>query len=62
MNRNNKDKSENNYFNLEDLRYYHSLSAKKKLEYLEEMLIFLNKITPIESKNKWAKLKSTGLF
>ncbi len=33
-------------FDLEDLKYYISLDAKQKLDYLEEMNLFLLKITP----------------
>lgn len=47
-------------FDVEDLRHYKSLDAKQKLDYLEEMNIFLLKITPKEAVIKNNKLKEEG--
>ncbi len=47
-------------FDIEDLRYYRTLDAKQKLEYLEQMLLFLQKITPAEAIEKNDILKEEG--
>jgi hypothetical protein len=47
-------------FDIEDLRFYKSLSAKEKLEYLEEMLNFLQKITPSKAVIINEQLKKEG--
>ena len=47
-------------FDIEDLRYYKNLDAKKKLEWLLEMNKFLQKITPQSAVKKNEKLKDTG--
>ena len=50
----------NEEFDIDDLRYYATLSPKQKLDYLEEMNIFLLKITPAEAVAKNRKLKESG--
>lgn len=50
----------NEEFDIDDLRYYRDLDAKKKLEYLEQMLLFMQKITPEEAKAKNEQLKKEG--
>lgn len=52
--------AEEEEFDLEDLRYYQTLDAKQKLEYLEEMNLFLLKITPQEAVEKNRNLKKEG--
>ena len=47
-------------FDLEDLLYYQSLSAQEKLEYLEQLLLFLQKITPKEAVRTSRILKDEG--
>jgi len=47
-------------FDIEDLRHYKTLSAGEKLEYLEKMNRFLQKITPKEAVEKNKKLKEEG--
>ena len=47
-------------FDIEDLRYYKKLSAKEKLEYLEQMNLFLLKITPKKSILINEKLRKEG--
>lgn len=37
-------------FDWEDIRHYMKMSPKDKLDYLEKMVLFLNKITPEKSK------------
>lgn len=52
--------TEEEEFDVEDLRYYRTLSAKEKLEYLEKMNLFLLKITPLKAKRRDEKLKDEG--
>lgn len=47
-------------FDIEEMRYYKSLDAKEKLEYLEKMNRFLLRITPMEAIEKVKKLKNEG--
>ncbi|MCO6429388.1 MAG: hypothetical protein J5J00_00885 [Deltaproteobacteria bacterium] len=47
-------------FDIEDLRYYATLTPKQKLDYLEQMNLFLLKITPAEALAKNQKLKDSG--
>ena len=51
---------DNEEFDIEDMKYYMSLTPKQKLEYLEKMNLFLLKITPKESVEKNQKLKDEG--
>lgn len=44
-------------FDLDYLKRYCALSAKEKLEYLEELNRFLAAAMPEESKRIWAELK-----
>jgi hypothetical protein len=52
--------TEEEEFDLEDLRYYRNPSAREKLEYLEKMNLFLLKITPEKAKQRNEKLKDEG--
>ena len=47
-------------YDIKDLKRYMKLSAKEKLNYLEDVNIFLNKAMTAESKNIWEKLKRSG--
>lgn len=47
-------------FDIEDMRYYLKLSAKEKLNYLEEMNNFLLKITPKNALEINQQLKDEG--
>lgn len=49
-----------NEFDIAELRYYMNLSAKEKLDYLEKMNRFLEKITPSQAKEIAKKLKERG--
>jgi len=51
---------EDNYFNLDNLKSYMALSAREKLNYLEEINSFFRKVTPAESKKIWEELKKRG--
>lgn len=55
-----KERQKEEEFDLEDLRYYATLTPKQKLDYLEEMNLFLLKITPSEAVEKNQKLKDSG--
>ncbi|HMO19270.1 MAG TPA: hypothetical protein PKA63_09735 [Oligoflexia bacterium] len=48
-------------FDIEDLIFYRTLNAKQKLEYLEQMNLFLLKITPEKARLINEKLKEEGL-
>ena len=56
---NSKDKPDD-YFNIEDLKVYMSLSVEDKLIYLQELNIFLSEVVPNESKKAWERLKEEG--
>ena len=47
-------------FDIEDMRYYRNLDAKQKLDYLEQMNLFLLKITSKEAQEKNRTLKDEG--
>lgn len=47
-------------FDLDDLRIYMKMSPREKLDYLEKMNLFLNKITPVSAKKIQQKLKGLG--
>ncbi len=53
-------KSKAEEFDVDDLRVYSKMSPKEKLEYLERMNRFLQKITPPEAKEINEKLKEEG--
>lgn len=48
------------YFDVEDLRKYMSLSVEEKLIYLQEINSFLTEAMPSESKKAWEELKKSG--
>lgn len=52
--------SENQEFDLEDIKYFMSLSLKQKLKYLEELNSFFQKHTPRENRKTWEILKQQG--
>ena len=54
-----KDKPDD-YFNIEDLKAYMSLSVEEKLIYLQEINSFFAEIVPDENKKAWEKLKQEG--
>ncbi len=56
---NSKDKPDD-YFNIEDLKAYMSLSVEDKLIYLQELNSFLSEVVPNESKKAWERLKEEG--
>ena len=56
---NSKDKPDD-YFNIEDLKAYMSLSVEEKLIYLQELNSFLSEVVPNESKKAWEQLKEEG--
>ena len=41
------------YFNIDDLKRYMSLSAEEKLRYLQEINAFFHEFMPSESKRVW---------
>ena len=47
-------------YDLNEFLAYRKLSISKKLEYLEEATEFFNKLTPIENKRAWERLKEEG--
>lgn len=47
-------------YDLNEFLSYRKLPVSKKLEYLEEMTEFFNKLTPRENKIAWEKLKEEG--
>ncbi|MFC1866908.1 hypothetical protein ACFL0H_02060 [Thermodesulfobacteriota bacterium] len=48
------------YFDIEDLRRYMSLSVEEKLVYLQEINSFLMEAMPAENKKVWEELKKSG--
>lgn len=48
------------YFDVEDLRRYMSLSVEEKLIYLQEINSFFIDAMPSESKKAWEELKKSG--
>ena len=48
------------YFDVEDLKRYMSLSVEEKLVYLQEINSFLMEAMPDESKKAWEELKKNG--
>ena len=48
------------YFDVEDLKRYMSLSVEEKLIYLQEMNDFFREVMPLESKKAWEELKKNG--
>ena len=48
------------YFNIEDLKAYMSLSVEEKLDYLHEINSFFAEVIPDENKKAWDKLKQEG--
>ena len=48
------------YFDVEDLKKYMSLSVEEKLIYLQEMSNFFREVMPSESKKAWEELKKNG--
>lgn len=48
------------YFDIEDLKRYMSLSVEEKLNYLEEINSFLAKVMHMKSKKAWEELKKIG--
>jgi hypothetical protein len=51
---------DDDYFDVEDLKRYMSLSVEEKLVYLQEMNNFLREVMPHESKKAWEELKRNG--
>ena len=47
-------------YDLNEFLSYRKLPVSKKLEYLEEVTEFFNKLTPKENKLAWQKLKEEG--
>ena len=47
-------------YDLNDFLSYRKLSVSKKLEYLEEVTEFFNKLIPEKNKKAWEKLKEEG--
>ncbi len=56
---NSKDNTDD-YFNIEDLKAYMSLSAEEKLVYLQEINSFFAEVMSDERKKTWEKLKQEG--
>ena len=54
------EKNDDEYFDVEDLKRYMSLSVEKKLNYLEEINSFLAEVMPMNSKKAWEELKKSG--
>ena len=48
------------YFDVEDLKRYMSLSVEEKLIYLQEINSFLMETMSSESKKAWEELKKSG--
>ena len=44
----------------EELKRYMALSAKEKLDFLEEMNQFFSKVIPDENKKIWSQLQKEG--
>ena len=57
---NNREEKADDYFDVEDLKRYISLSAEEKLVYLEEINNFLMEAMPDKSKKAWEELKKNG--
>ncbi|MBI5186022.1 MAG: hypothetical protein HZA01_09900 [Nitrospinae bacterium] len=53
-------KKKDELVNLEDIKAYMRMPAKDKLCWLEDMEKFLRKITPVENREIWEKLKTKG--
>ncbi|MCP5464302.1 MAG: hypothetical protein H7A33_04670 [Deltaproteobacteria bacterium] len=47
-------------FDWQDILYFKNLSTKEKLEHMEKMQKFFDKITPDSAKKKYAWLKEQG--
>ena len=47
-------------YDINEFLSYRKLPISKKLQYLEEATEFFNKLTPIENKKAWEKLKEEG--
>jgi len=56
--KNNKQKNE--MYDLNDIKAYMKMTAKEKLNWLEETTKFLQKVMPDSSKKIWEKLKQRG--
>ena len=54
-----EDKTEE-YFNVENMKRYMTLSAEQKLTYLEEANNFFRETMSPESKKAWEELKKSG--
>ncbi|MBI2340111.1 MAG: hypothetical protein HYU99_07100 [Deltaproteobacteria bacterium] len=50
----------NDDIDMERIKYFKGLSVRKKLDYLEQLNLFFNRITPAKSKKIWEKLKQQG--
>ena len=55
-----KNKNDDDWFNLDQLIAYMKVPATKKLDHTEEEARFFFKLTPIENKRAWEKLKEEG--
>lgn len=51
---------EDDEFNMEQMKYFISLSLKDKLNHLEQLNQFCNKLMPESSKQNWEKLQNEG--
>jgi len=52
--------TDDEYFDIEDLKKYISLSVEEKLIYLQEVSRFFAEAVPNESKKAWEILKKNG--
>jgi len=50
----------NEMYDLNDIKAYMKMTAKEKLNWLEETTKFLQKVMPDSSKKIWEKLKQRG--
>lgn len=48
------------YFDVDDLRRAQKLSYAERMELLEDMIVFLTKMMPLESKQISLKLQDSG--
>ena len=55
-----KSNKTSNNFELDEIKRYMQLPAKKKLEYLEELNRFLSLAMPEKNKKIWRKLRELG--
>lgn len=51
---------QNDDYNIDDLLKYKKLPVSKKIDYLDEMNEFLEKLVPQDRQRRWEELKRKG--